>query len=385
MPAGSGVGTPLSEKEIRRYSRHLLLPEVGVEGQRKLKGAKVLIVGAGGLGSPAALYLAAAGIGELGLVDFDRVAESNLQRQVLYGTSDVGRAKLDAASARLQELNPGVRVVRHEAELSVSNALKILGRYEVVVDGTDNYPARYLVNDACVRLGKPDVFGSVYRFEGQVSVFDARHGPCYRCLFPEPPPPDAAPSCAEAGVLGVLPGLVGMIQATEAVKLVLGQGTPLKGRLLLLDALEMRFKELEFRRDPGCARCAPKHRSDPLELVTAYCEPSGPGSEALPEITPEALRTELAGPHPPLLVDVRETGEFAINRLPGAVLIPLKELEGRTAELQGASSVVVYCKMGGRSGRATRLLLDMGFRRVRTLQGGIDAWAERIDPSLPRY
>ena len=345
----------------------------------------MLIVGAGGLGSPAALYLAAAGVGELGLVDFDRVAESNLQRQVLYATSDVGHPKLEAARSRLLELNPGVRVVPHHVELSTSNALKILGHYDIVLDGTDNYPARYLVNDACVRLGKPDIFGSVYRFEGQVSVFQSPEGPCYRCLFPEPPPPEAAPSCAEAGVLGVLPGLVGMIQATEALKLVFGQGAPLRGRLLLLDALEMRFRELEFRRDPACVRCSPKHRADPLELMAAYCEPASSLGSEVPDITPESLRSELDGPCPPLLIDVREAGEFAINHLPGAVLIPLKELDARTSELEGATSVVVYCKLGGRSTRATRLLLDFGFRRVRTLRGGIDAWADRIDPTLPRY
>ncbi|MCI4358217.1 MAG: molybdopterin-synthase adenylyltransferase MoeB [Thermoplasmata archaeon] len=375
----------MSESELRRYSRHLLLPEVGAEGQRRLKHGKALIVGAGGLGSPSSLYLAAAGVGVVGLVDFDRVAESNLQRQVLYGTSDVGRPKLEAAEDRLKDLNPGVRVVRHDAELTATNALDIVAQYDVVLDGTDNYPARYLVNDACVVLGKPDVFGSVYRFEGQVSVFHAPQGPCYRCLFPEPPPPEAAPSCAEAGVLGVLPGLVGMIQATEAVKILLGKGTPLVGRLLLIDSLEMRFKELTIERDKSCLRCSRRHRQDPIEVVAAACDPADSASPLLTEITAVELHRELAGPSPPLLVDVRDPAEFAINRLPGAVLIPLRDLGERSGELRDATSVVVYCKMGGRSARATRLLLDLGFRRVRTLRGGLEEWAERVDPSIPRY
>ncbi|MGI0128849.1 MAG: ThiF family adenylyltransferase, partial [Thermoplasmata archaeon] len=266
-----------------------------------------------------------------------------------------------------------------------SNAIEIVSQYDVVLDGTDNYPARYLVNDACVVAGRPDVFGSVYRFEGQVSVFHAPQGPCYRCLFPEPPPPEAAPSCAEAGVLGVLPGLVGMIQATEAIKVLLGTGTTLVGRLLLLDALEMRFKELKIERDPNCTRCSRGHRRDPIQVVDATCEPARSGPSAITEITAEELRAELAGASPPLLVDVRDPPEFAINRLPGAVLIPLRELGERSGELRKAESLVMYCKMGGRSARATRLLLDLGFRQVRTLRGGLEEWAKRVDPTIPRY
>ncbi|HEV2519194.1 MAG TPA: molybdopterin-synthase adenylyltransferase MoeB [Thermoplasmata archaeon] len=383
--AAPAASSEISDADLRRYSRHLLLPEIGLEGQRRIARGKILLVGAGGLGAPAALYLAAAGVGTLGIVDFDTVAESNLQRQVLYGTSDVGRPKVEAAQARLHDLNPSVEIVRHATPLETTNALGLFEPYDLVIDGTDNYPARYLINDACVALGKPDVFGSVYRFEGQVSVFRAPPGPCYRCLFPEPPPPEAAPSCAEAGVLGVLPGLVGLIQAAEALKLLLQRGVPLIGRLLLLDALEMRFKELEIHRDPACLRCSASHRRDPLVSMEAACDPAGPNHGEVSEIAPEDLRDELAGPAPPLLVDVREPAEFAINRLPGAVLIPLKELGVRSAELRAARSVVVYCKMGARSRRATELLLDLGFRRVRNLQGGIDAWADRVDPTVRRY
>ncbi len=379
----------LDREELRRYSRHLLLPEVGVEGQKRLRRSKVLLVGAGGLGSPTALYLAAAGVGEIGLVDFDEVDLSNLQRQVLYSTADLGRPKLEAARDRLAGLNPGVKVVPVPGHLSSANAMDVLRPYDVVIDGTDNFPTRYLVNDACVLLGKPNVYGSIYRFEGQASVFDARHGPCYRCLYPEPPPPDLVPSCAEGGVLGVLPGLIGLVQATETVKLLLGRGEPLIGRLLLYDALAMRFRELRVRKDPDCVLCSAHPTQTGLIDYPAFCgvapTASAGAGGAVPEITPEQLRDELAGPAPPLLVDVREPNEWGIVHLEGAKLIPRAELPDRLQELTSARELVLYCRSGGRSAQATRLLLDLGFTHVRSLAGGITAWAQRIDPSLPTY
>ncbi|HTW55213.1 MAG TPA: molybdopterin-synthase adenylyltransferase MoeB [Thermoplasmata archaeon] len=379
---------PIVGDDLRRYSRHLLLPEVGLAGQRRLRGAKVLIVGTGGLGSPAALYLAAAGVGTLGLVDFDAVDLSNLQRQVLYATADVGRPKLAAAERRLTELNPGTRIVTHEERLEARNALEIVRRYDVVLDGTDNFPTRYLVNDACVLERKPNVYGSIYRFEGQVSVFDARRGPCYRCIYPEPPPPDLVPSCAEAGVLGVLPGLVGVLQATEAVKLLLGVGEPLVGRLLLYDALAMAFRELKIRKNPTCDLCSPSATQHGLIDYPAFCGVPAPGTvvpSGVPEITPEELRAALAAPEPPLLVDVREDEERAISALPGALPIPKAELTEHVDELTRARSIVVFCRAGSRSADATRTLLGLGFTNVRSLRGGINAWAERIDPTLPTY
>jgi len=378
-----------SRDDLRRYSRHLLLPEVGVAGQRKLRQAKVLLIGAGGLGAPAALYLAAAGVGEIGMVDFDAVDLSNLQRQVLYSTADVGRPKLVAAKERLEALNPSIRVVPHETRLSSENALEILAPYDVIVDGTDNFPTRYLVNDAAVLLGKPVVYGSIYRFEGQASVFDARHGPCYRCLYPEPPPPDMVPSCGEAGVLGVLPGLVGVLQATETVKLIIGQGESLVGRLLLFDALALKFRELKIRKNPHCVLCSPHATQKGLIDYPAFCGVPAPGAasvnDGVPRVEPEALHAELDSGEPPLLVDVREPGEWAIAHLPGAHLIPKGELAERVDELTRASKLVVYCRSGVRSAEATRFLLDLGFSNVRTLQGGINAWAQRVDPSLPQY
>ena len=380
---------PLSRDDLRRYSRHLLLPEVGLAGQRKLRDARVLLVGTGGLGAPAALYLAAAGVGELGLVDYDAVDLSNLQRQVLYSTSDVGRPKLDAARDRIAALNPGVRVVTHEERLTSENALRILEPYDVVVDGTDNFPTRYLLNDATVLLGKPNVYGSIYRFEGQVSVFDARRGPCYRCLYPEPPPPDLVPSCAEAGVLGVLPGLIGVLQATETVKLLIGQGEPLFGRLLLFDALAMRFRELKVRKNPHCALCSPEATQKGLIDYPAFCgvpaAESAPAADEVPHVTPEELRAELDSTDPPFLVDVREPEEWAIAHLPGAHLIPKGEIADRVDELTRASKLVLYCRAGSRSADATRLLLDLGFSNVRSLSGGLNAWAQKVDPSVPQY
>ncbi len=384
----SPAGSPFSLEAIRRYSRHLLLPEVGLEGQRKLQSAKVLVVGAGGLGSPAALYLAAAGVGTLGLVEYDRVDLSNLQRQVLYDTEDVGHPKLERAVERVQALNPGIDVRAHPGPLDSGNALDLLRDYDVVLDGSDNFPTRYLVNDACVLLGKPDVYGSVYRFEGQATVFDARRGPCYRCLFPEPPPPGFVPNCAEGGVLGVLPGLIGEIQATETLKLLLGVGEPLVGRLLLYDALEMRFRELRVHPDEACVVSGSNPTQKALIDYPAFCgstlapQASPPG---LPHLSAEELAALLRSPEPPLLVDVRQPGEWAIGHLPGALLIPRGELAERVGELSHAREIVVYCSSGNRSALATRLLLDLGLTRVRNLEGGLASWAEKVDPSMPTY
>ncbi len=387
--ADADLGAPLTRDQLRRYSRHLLLPEVGVKGQRRLRASKVLLVGAGGLGAPAALYLAAAGIGEIGLVDFDLVEASNLQRQVLYGTADVGQPKLAAARRRLEDLNPDVAITPFEHRLTSDNALEILEPYDVVIDGTDNFPTRYLVNDASVILGKPNVYGSIYRFEGQASVFDAKRGPCYRCLYPEPPPPGLVPSCAEGGVLGVLPGIIGTIQAIEAVKLIVGAGEPLIGRLLLFDALTMRFRELRLRKSPDCVVCGPHATQTGLIDYPAFCGVNPEGTETtvpgVPEVSPEEVRDKLAAADTPFLLDVREPEEWEINRLPGATLIPLAQLPQRVTELTGAREVVVYCRSGSRSAEATRLLLELGFKNVRTLRGGTVAWGERIDPTMPRY
>ncbi len=386
-----GSGTPsLSPEEMRRYSRHLLLPEVGVQGQKRLKSARVLVVGSGGLGSPTALYLAAAGVGEIGLVDFDRIELSNLQRQILFGTPDVGRRKLEVAVERLADLNPNIRIVPHEAALTSENAFEVLRPYDVVVDGTDNFPTRYLVNDACVLLGKPNVYGSIYRFEGQASVFDARSGPCYRCLYPEPPPPDLVPSCAEGGVLGVLPGVIGLIQATETVKLLLGAGEPLVGRLLLYDALQMRFRELALHKNPQCVICGEHSSQRGLIDYPAFCgvpvpSASDSAARAVPGVSVEELTQELSKSEPPMLLDVREPEEWEIAHLPGAVLIPSRQLPERLTELTKAREVVVYCHSGNRSSRATRMLLELGFTHVRNLEGGIDAWATKVDPTMARY
>ncbi|MCI4364118.1 MAG: molybdopterin-synthase adenylyltransferase MoeB [Thermoplasmata archaeon] len=376
----------LRKDQIDRYSRHLLLPEVGAAGQRKLLDAKVLLVGAGGLGAPAALYLAAAGVGTLGIVDFDTVDASNLQRQVLYTSADVGRPKVQVAAERLQGLNPDVTVEQHPVRLERENARKILERYDVVLDGTDNFATRYLVNDACVLLGRPNVQASIYRFEGQASVFDARRGPCYRCLFPQPPPPELVPNCATAGVLGVLPGLLGTIQATEAIKLVLGVGEPLVGRLFLIDALSLRTRELSLEKNPDCVLCGPHATQTDLIDYPAFCgETEADEPEHVPEITPEELAPLLVTKGRPFLLDVREQGEWEIAHLEGARLIPGRELATRSREVPDGREVVVYCKSGRRSAAATRLLIDLGRRRVRSLKGGLEAWADRMDPSMPRY
>ncbi len=388
MEIGAAAGRPLSTEELRRYSRHLLLPEVGVAGQKRLRDARVLVVGAGGLGAPVSLYLAAAGIGTIGLVEFDAVELSNLQRQVLYTTKDVGRPKLEVARERLLALNPDITVTAHPDHLSARTAMETLRGYDLVIDGTDNFPTRYLVNDAAVLLGLPNVYGSIYRFEGQVSVFDARRGPCYRCLYPEPPPPDVVPSCAEGGVLGVLPGLVGVLQATEAVKLVAGIGEPLVGRLLLYDALAMQFRTLTVRKNPTCVLCSPGATQKGLIDYGEFCgvaDSAEAKARGVPTISPEELRAELAGPNPPWVIDVREPNEWAIAHLDGARLVPRGELADRVGELAAAPGLVLYCRSGNRSGAATRWLLDLGFRNVKSLAGGINAWADRIDPSLPKY
>ena len=376
-------GPALPPDELRRYSRHLALPEVGVLGQLRLRRARVVIVGAGGLGSPVALYLAAAGVGRIGLVDDDRVDLTNLQRQVLYGTSDLDQPKTERARRRLLDLNPHVEIVPHELRLAAANALDVLADYDVVIDGSDNFPTRYLVSDACVLLGKPHVYGSIYRFEGQVSLFWAGHGPCYRCLYPEPPEPGAVPNCAEGGVLGILPGVIGSLQATEAIKLVLERGEPLLGRLLLFDALELRFRELALRRDPDCPACGDRRTIRALTDAAAACSAEVKG--AAPEILAAELKRRIDAPGGPLLLDVRTDEEWAIARIEGATRIPLDRLSARLGELDAEREIVVYCHIGARSAAGAALLLERGFGRVSSLAGGIDSWSTEIDPSVPRY
>jgi sulfur-carrier protein adenylyltransferase/sulfurtransferase len=392
MSTESGVEgrEALDADEMRRYSRHLILPEVGRAGQERLKAARVLCVGAGGLGSPAAMYLAAAGIGTIGLVDFDVVDLSNLQRQILHGTSDVGRSKLLSARDTIAALNPHVRVELHEVALSSGNALELLASYDVIVDGTDNFPTRYLVNDACVLLGKPNAYGSIFRFEGQASVFATREGPCYRCLYPEPPPPGLVPSCAEGGVLGVLPGIIGVIQATEAIKLILGAGEPLIGRFLIYDALRMRFRELKLRKDPECPVCGDAPTVTALIDYEQFCgvTPANQGNgeaDVAAEMTVRELKERMDAGEPLVILDVRETAEYQINRIEGSVLIPLGELPRRHQELDATAFVVCLCKMGGRSAQAAGFLRGAGFERVVNLTGGILAWIDQIDPSQPKY
>jgi len=375
----------LSHEEILRYSRHLILPDVGVAGQRKLKSARVLLVGAGGLGSPAALYLAAAGVGTIGIVDFDVVDQTNLQRQILHGTSRVGVSKLQSAEERLRDINPNVRVEAFETRLTSENALDIIRDFDVVADGTDNFPTRYLVNDACVLLGKPNVYGSIFRFEGQASVFYAKEGPCYRCLYAEPPPPGLVPSCAEGGVLGVLPGIIGSIQALETIKLILGAGDSLIGRLLLFDALKLSFRELKLEKDPDCPVCGPRPTVTALIDYEAFCgvgaEPSYDGLE----VTAAELAAEWKG-HPDLLVlDVREPHEYEIARIEGAKLIPLSQLPDRLGDLDGHREIVTHCHHGARSLKALEILKAAGFSKVRSLRGGIDAWSVNVDSNVPRY
>ena len=376
----------LSHEEIRRYSRHLLLPEVALRGQKKLKAASVLIVGTGGLGSPVALYLAAAGIGRIGLVDFDVVDFSNLQRQIIHGTDDVGQPKLHSARRRILEINPNVEVILYETALDSSNALEIIGEYDVVIDGTDNFPTRYLTNDACVLLNKPNVYGSIFRFDGQASVFYAKEGPCYRCLFPEPPPPGMVPSCAEGGVLGVLPGVIGTIQATEAIKLILGEGKPLIGRLLLYDALGMSFYEVKLRKNPSCPVCGENPTVTELIDYVQFCG-MDPAEALEPswEITALELKEKLENDDSVVLLDVREPHEWEISLLENALLIPQDDLPARLSELDSTDEIVVYCQAGLRSARAVNLLRDAGFRRLKHLRGGINGWARSVDPSMPQY
>lgn len=378
----------LSAEEIRRYGRHLIMPEVGMEGQKKLKAASVLLIGAGGLGSPVGLYLAAAGIGRIGIVDFDVVDYSNLQRQIMHSTKDVGRPKLDSAKERLEGINPFVKIETHELRLSSENALALFAQYDIVVDGTDNFPTRYLVNDACVLTGKPNVYGSIFRFEGQASVFAVKDGPCYRCLYPEPPPPGLVPSCAEGGVLGILPGIVGTIQANETVKLVIGKGEPLVGRLLLLDALTMKFRELKLRKNPDCPVCGEHSTITALIDYEAFCGVQ-PGWDSYAreqqfEITVDQLKTRLDQKDDIFILDVREPQEYEICNLKGH-LIPLRDLPKRINELDTAKEIVVHCKVGGRSRTAVEFMKQAGFRKVKNLVGGINEWAERIDPTMPRY
>ena len=392
---------PLTNDEVRRYSRHLIMAEVGMEGQRKLKAARVLCVGAGGLGSPSSLYLAAAGVGTIGLVDFDVVDFSNLQRQILYSTQDVGRPKLDAASDRLTGINPTLNVVKHNEALTSANALQIFSQYDVIVDGADNFPTRYLVNDACVLTGRPNVYGSIFRFDGQASVFATKGGPCYRCLYPEPPPPGLVPSCAEGGVLGVLPGVIGTLQATEAIKLILGAGESLAGRLLLFDALQMRFRTLTLRRDPECPICGDKPTitalidyeqfcgiTPPPSAQTAGVGAAGTGAAAMPETTAEELKAKIDRGDRFWLLDVRERNEFDIVRIPGSTLIPLGELPKRLDEVPAgpdAPDIVVHCKGGVRSAKAIGILKEHGITNTSNLKGGILAWIDKVDPTLPKY
>ncbi len=376
----------LSHEEIRRYGRHLIMPEVGLDGQKKLKAASVLMIGAGGLGSPLGLYLAAAGVGRLGIVDFDVVDESNLQRQILHSTVDVGRPKLQSARERIHALNPHVEVETYATQLNSENALEIFRDYDVVVDGTDNFPTRYLVNDACVLLKKPNVYGSIFRFEGQASVFDATRGPCYRCLYAEPPDPGLVPSCAEGGVLGVLPGIIGTIQATETVKLILGAGEPLLGRLLLFDALAMTFREVRLRKNPDCPICGDHPSIRELIDYDAFCglTPQAEGQDGEAAISVQELKERLDRGDDIFLLDVREPQEYQIVNL-GAHLIPLGELPARVNELDTSREIVVHCHSGARSARAVAFLRQMGFKKVKNLAGGINQWAARIDPTMPRY
>jgi adenylyltransferase/sulfurtransferase len=386
--AERAAAVSLSPAEVARYSRHLIMPEVGMDGQKRLKAASVLLIGAGGLGSPLGLYLAAAGVGRIGLVDFDVVDFSNLQRQVLHGTPDVGRPKLQSARDRLRAINPDVRLDLYETRLSSANALQLFEPYDIIIDGTDNFPTRYLVNDACVLLKKPNVYGSIFRFDGQASVFYPGKSPCYRCLYPEPPPPGEVPSCAEGGVLGILPGLIGCIQATEAVKLILGKGQPLVGRLVLYDALAMTFREFRVRRNPKCPVCGDQPTITKLIDYEQFCGVRG--QEATPvsadgETTVDELKARLDRGESVFILDVRNPEEYQICRIPGSTLLPLPELPRRLGELDRQREMVVHCKSGMRSQRAIAFLRQQGFTKLSNLKGGILAWADRIDPAMPKY
>ncbi|OGW92043.1 MAG: molybdenum cofactor biosynthesis protein MoeB [Omnitrophica bacterium RIFCSPHIGHO2_02_FULL_63_14] len=382
----------LNQDEILRYSRHLIMPEVGVEGQEKLKIARLLLIGTGGLGSPAAMYLAAAGVGTLGLIDFDVVDFSNLQRQIIHSTEGVGRPKVDSAKERLTQLNPNVRVITFNEMLTKENIMRVIKDFDMVIDGTDNFQTRYLVNDACVFTKKPFIYGSIFRFDGQVTVFYPGKGPCYRCLFAEPPPPGMVPSCAEGGVLGILPGVIGVIQATEAVKLIIGKGEPLIGRLMLYDALRMNFREVKFRRNPKCPVCGDHPTIQSLIDYEAFCgiprrgeEKKETKADGIDEITAAELKGWMDRKKKFVLLDVREPNEYDINRIPGSKLIPLGQVVERAKELDTADEIVVHCHFGGRSAKAAGLLQGLGFRKVKNLAGGIDAWSLEADPSVPRY
>src|SRR5690348_9277134 len=377
----------LSKEGVQRYSRHLIMPEVGLEGQLKLKRARVLLIGTGGLGAPLGLYLAAAGVGHIGIVDFDVVDFTNLQRQVTFSTQDVGKSKLVAAKSRLAGLNPAIDISTYETRLTSENALELFRDFDIIVDGTDNFPTRYLVNDACVLTGKPNVYGSIFRFEGQVSVFATKDGPCYRCLYPEPPPPGLVPSCAEGGVLGILPGLVGVMQATEAIKLILGKGEPLIGRLLLVDALGMRFRELKLRKNPECPACGKNPTVTKLIDYNEFCGIRGeekPVASNVPEIQPEELKARLDAGDDIFILDVREPHEYQICNLNG-YLIPLGELPKRAHELDSSREIVAHCRSGVRSAKAVTFLQQAGFRKVKNLAGGILAWSDKVDPNVPKY
>jgi molybdopterin/thiamine biosynthesis adenylyltransferase/rhodanese-related sulfurtransferase len=381
----------LTNDEVVRYSRHLIMPEVGMDGQRRLKAGSVLCIGAGGLGSPAAMYLAAAGVGRIGIVDFDVVDFSNLQRQIIHGTPDVGRSKLASAKDRLTAINPHIQIETFETALSSENALDLFAPYDVILDGTDNFPTRYLTNDACVLLGKPNAYGSIFRFEGQASVFATKDGPCYRCLYPEPPPPGLVPSCAEGGVLGVLPGVIGVIQATEAIKLITGIGEPLVGRFLIYDALRMRFRELKLRKDPDCPVCGTHPTVTELIDYDQFCgigpavETNAVTQNVSGEITSVELKARLDSGEKVRIIDVREPNEYQINRIAGSELIPLGDIPARYAELDPEQELVMQCKSGGRSGKAADFLRSVGFKKVLNLKGGILDWIDKVDPSQPKY
>lgn len=378
------IATALTPEEAQRYSRHIILPEVGMEGQLKLKAAKVLLVGMGGLGSPSALYLAAAGIGALGIVDFDAVDASNLHRQVIHFTTDEGRPKIESAAEKITAINPNVQVVPFAERLTSKNALEIVSQFDIVLDGADNFPTRYLVNDACVLTGKPNCYGSIFRFDGQASVFGAPGGPCYRCLYPEPPPPGLVPSCAEGGVLGVLPGIVGLVQATEAIKLILGKGESLVGRLLLFDALEMRWREMKIKRDPNCPVCGDNPTVKELIDYEQFCG-IFPEEPNLNEIDPQTLKNRMDRGEKLVLLDIREPHELQISQLPGIVHIPMEDVPYRMDELDADAEIVVICRTGNRSAKVTDYLLDQGFKQVYNLATGMNGWADTVDPEVKKY